>query len=845
MSSLSKAAELDEVHPPLHIFAKTKSSGNVEKVLDTQTPRKAPSAMEGFTPSTVNTSFMHKDDISRLSTASYDTCSIGALGKENIMKDDNSSVHVLDAAPSSGAEFGSPVPYVNAPLMDFDVTSPSDEKLGLGRKSIHSEVMRRSLGLDVDDVDDTILHRSQLMEESREYFRDHADENIGTDTESNKDSIESPSQIAENKAKTQQAIIESQREELKRYNGILKTYRQSLRDKNDSLKSMEKQIDELKQRSKSNPTDGNCNNTNTGQDPNKSTSDSPWEAVTLSALKSELRTYQQIIASLTDENNGFRSKEVSLLKKIKSLESELMDLKSNSKGPSEEDFLQLEKELFLKTEITKSVMEKINSLEMRESENQVQIAELGQGILRSEKICMKLEKENETLKKQLNTSREATLNRSVDNCRTGTDLNESHLDDSFRMNNSFRSSEEDGNTIVQESLRNELEQSKRREAQLREQLKNLCANTGSKNNIMESLSESQQEVIVYLNGEVNDLRNQLEQERMKSKTQLSNILSVEDKLEILEQENKLVTEDAISKGKLLESVRQDLSMRNGENACLRDEVAELEEKSSRVHKLETSLRNLEAEHETLKKAHRRTQSQLQTLNNTKERPSLTRKVPSSPSVRSRTSLSEPDNMSLTEVTLMTIDVDNDSSNGVEKEVELSQVAEKRTFDQDASVRKFGVLKKALKQSYEKKINELKSDLDKKEQELNKLTGDLENQRTVFQKELDMFKQMEVRRICHESEMNQELEDLKTFVKDRDDTVTILRQTISQFHGHSNDDGPAWTGVSEISNALIDGVGKSIEIIENMSFPNGIEIGKDGCSRESPSRPKNDSLNPGG
>lgn len=794
MASSPKAANdlLDEAQKRISASNKERERETIQ--IKAQTPIKGTSRMDGMTPSTVNTSHMYKDDISHLSSMSYDS-SIDAVDRE-IPTDGNPSVCIGDVGCDT--EIASPVANL---ALDFEVNSPSDEVIGCFN-GINSEIIdSNNLGLDIEQ--DVLLHRNQLLEESREFFDAdfRVDNETKNDNELNEDCSESHSTDIRTKYKAQQSIIESQREELKRYNGILKTYRTSIREKNDCLKSMEKEVTELKQRS-----DANSAEENTIQ----STPRSTWEEATLSALQSELRTYQQIIASLTDENNAFRQKEISYLQKVQSLEKDVFDLKNNTNRPSEEEFRKLEKDLRLKTEFEGLILNTINGLEEKESENQVQIAELGHSILKAEKICGKLERENETLQKLLNTSREAVLNRSLEN--------DSHLDDSFRVNASFRSADEDVNTIVQESLRNELKQSKNRESQLRKQLKDLCQNDDNKDNIMESLSESQQEAIVYLNGEVNDLRTQLEQERKKSKLQLETMMTVEDKLEVLEQENKLAAEETVVKEKLLETAWQDLSMKNGESACLRDEVAELEEQSGRAQKLEASLRNLEAEHEALKKAHAYVQSQPQTVNNAKARPSP------SPS---RTSAFEQDNLSEAEVTLMTIDVDHGNFNGVvENEVEIS--TEKRTSDHDTSLRKFSVLKKALKQSYEKKVKELKADLETKECEVGKLTVNLESQRLSFQKQQDELNQMEIRRIYNESEMSQELENLRTSVKDRDNTVSSLRQTINQIHDKSKEDGSSWTGVSDISNALIDGVGKSIEMFESISFGQGHEDGKEAC-----------------
>jgi len=492
---------------------------------------------------------------------------------------------------------------------------------------------------------------------------------------------------------------------------------------------------------------------------------------------------------------------------------------------------------------------KLDALEEKETENQIQIAELGQGILRSERIVGELEKENETLQKLLTTSREAVLNRSMDNCKLDVSTNDSQLDNSFNVNTSFRSSsDEDGNTIVQESLRKQLAQSKNREAKLRQQLKELCRSDDQKDNIMESLSESQQEAIVYLSGEVDELRSQIEEERKKFRMKLDSMGHVHGKLEVLEQENKLATAEAIAKGKLLESAKQDLSMKNGENTCLRDEVTELAEKSGRAQAMEAALRNLELEHEELKKAYNLAQSQVQSLSEAqaqlqaRQLPSPyntpSRRIPSSPY---RTSVLDLEINSQMGETLMTIDVDQDEGNAnVENETDTS-TAKRSTLDDDVYHRKFTVLKKALKQSYEKKLKDLKSELEEKETEVGKLTANLKEQHDAFQKQQTELKEMQINRIYHESETSQELENLRKSIKDRDDKVDNLRQAMHQINLNEKEDGSRrlTSGLTDISDALIDGVGKSIEIFENMSFHK--DASKDVCSSGENNNPRADIL----
>ena len=139
-----------------------------------------------------------------------------------------------------------------------------------------------------------------------------------------------------------------------------------------------------------------------------------------------------------------------------------------------------------------------------------------------------------------------------------------------------------------------------------------------------------------------------------------------------------------------------------------------------------------------------------------------------------------------------------------------------------------MLKKALKQSYEKKVKELKADLETKECEVGKLTVNLESQRLSFQKQQDELNQMEIRRIYNESEMSQELENLRTSVKDRDNTVSSLRQTINQIHDKSKEDGFLWMVGYDISKTLIDGVGNCKEMFESISFCQCRKSGKEAC-----------------
>ena len=815
---------------------------------------------------------------------------------------DNTNLSVHDFAVAS-----SPVACVSASAsIEFDINSPSDALLGITSNpntsnDFHSNALndisidRYGLRLaleddDNDDIDnhninehehepsdDELMHRNQLLEEEGEFLRstnttpsihDPSTSSIGMVVDADADENgEILNNISPPHPQDQKVIIESQRGELKRYDGILKEYRNSMREKNDSLRSMEEQINELKRcQSQSTVGETETSSQQVQKDENM--------RATLSALQSEIRSNHQIISSLTCENNTYRRREVSHCQTIEHYEREIADIKIKAENKSKTrekgfEFRKLEEELRRQTHFSESMMKEINVLEEHDSHNQIQVAELGQEILRLERQCESLEGENETLQKLLSTSREAGLNRSLESCNgdgvdssvnlnVNTNVNDSHshLDGSFinvNENASYRSSDDDGrymNTIVQESISNELERTKKSEKQLRQQLTELCQDENKKDIIMESLSESQQEVIVYLNGEVQELRSQLENERKKWKSQVEEMKNAEERIQVLEQESKLAVEESIAKGKLLDTTRQDLSMRSGENACLKDEIVELEEKSTRVHDLESSFLTLDNEHKALKKNYAEFRSQVQghtgiqhqhqqptappVINRTPRRASSSG-LKQSPSCSSRLSersnkvsgspcssrasvciydnfLEDGECLNLSNIDLGGKDTVHDT--GTEVEVQ----ADYRSSENDASHRKFSVLKKALKQSYERKQREMEENLEKKQSEIERLTLNLERQRLSYQEQQDEIQEIEVRRIYHEVEADQELESLRISLKDRDIALEKLKWKLQEVQKDDAENIHPWRkGVTGISNVLIDSVGRSIELFESMSF----------------------------
>jgi len=698
----------------------------------------------------------------------------------------------------------------------------------------HNEYQYHPTREDASTQHDELMHRSQPFEYSREDnvsidAEDHTSATLSynsTPTPPLNDDPTTPTTEMNTQLQIKDAIIHSQREELARYNNLINKYRNSIREKNLSLKSMEPIVDELKNEIPGithNPTDENDDNLaiEVNQTFSSAFTSSMYscEEATLEAMQSELRTYKQIIASLTDENNAFRQKDTVQLQAVDQLKQELHQVKQRVVEPEGELKL-LREEVEMKAQMAQAIMKQMTTLQENDNGNQVQIAELGHEVIRLEKLSLELEQDNETLQKLLTTSREAVLNRSMMSGSVPPGLNDSGVGDAATdhvntsINSSFRSMEEDGYTVVQESLRNELEATKKREQYLREQLEEMCHNANNdKDSIMEKVSESQQEAIIYLNGEVGDLRSQLEIERKKFDAQLDIMKITEEKIQVLEDENKLAVAETIKTEKLWKSVRQDLSMKAGENACLRDEIAELEEKASIVERLEVTLKQMEVEFEKLSKVNAELEAQAQARVVVPAQRSPFRP----PKSVSRPRETDHDNMSEADETVMTVEIDNDKSFTFDAEAEILEKT--RPSEQGATLRKFSVLKKALKQNYEQKRKELEQVLESKESQIGKLTVSVESQRLSQQKQRRELRQLETKRISHESEMNEELENLKTSLKDRDIKINALKVKMHRLQDKCKGEGTSWRGVSGISDALMDGVGASIKLFESMSFSN--------------------------
>jgi hypothetical protein len=655
--------------------------------------------------------------------------------------------------------------------IDFEVNSPSDAAIGIG-------------SFDDSLKYDEIMHRNQLLDENDEY-----DLCMKLPSE---DSMNLKSEMH-----VKDVIMESQRNELQRYNNLIKKYRTRIREKNSVIQSMENSLERLRNEGDVHgiPLEGGNGAINQSFDGTYfSNAESSCEEATLQAVQSELRTYKQIIAALTDENNEFRQKDMMQLEKINALDKEA---KSRVR-PSEQELQRLKDNVEMKTKIAENLIEEMTMLKGNDNNYQVQIAELGQEVIRTENENIFLEEENKTLQKLLHTSREAVTNRSMES------LNESQLDID-NINLSFQSGYSE---IMEDSLRNELQTTKKREAKLLEQMANMCHKGDDRDAIMESLSDSQQEAIVYLTGELEVLRTQIDEERHKSRAQNDAEEKVKAMVHILEHENKLAVAETIRNENLLEKVQQNLSIKSGENACLRDEVSELEEKSLQFQALESSLKDMEQECRHLNEINK----DLLAASTSGE--ILTPKIwipPPQSASRSRQA-TEEDTMSEADNTLISVEIDTDN---IETEI-LNQT---KPSDQDAALRKFHVLKKALKQTYEKKQKELEEALQNRELELEKLTLNLKEQKSCQQQQHSELENLEIHRISNEAEMYEHIQALQMSIKERDSVLNAMKVKMHKLQDRCNGEARSWSAVSGISDALINGVEKSIELFESLSFGN--------------------------
>jgi hypothetical protein len=469
---------------------------------------------------------------------------------------------------------------------------------------------------------------------------------------------------------------------------------------------------------------------------------------------------------------------------------------------------------------------KIDTMEEEEKVYQVQVAELGQRVLQLEDEVNKGKDERETLEKLLSNSR-AVASAMTNNSKEKQETRKEAYSDMDTPNHGFNDQTEPNNQstysnndtsesekdIAYKSLQNELEATKQREQQLREQL-NGVSNKGENelglNSIMETLTESQQEAILYLTSEIENLRVQMKQEQQKLRKLHEEYKVNLDLTASLQQEIKLLASEILEKEKYVESVQEDLSLKLGQNACLRDEVVELEEKMQQQENLVQELKEMltgkeeECSHYL---------SKMRMMENVSDELAQTKQK-----LRSITK-------SGTDESLCIIDI-NGNKCLEEQEEDLSQ-EELVSIEPEVATSRLIVLKKALKKDYEKKLKNFKLQMQKKDEEIERLTRENDTTSSALREELNIE---HFNRVSQEALVHEDIEHLRNSVKERDHELFLAKQKIRTI-SKETEKGVHWGGLSE---TLIDGVGATIEMFESISWSKESKQ-KNKSKEEKPSR----------
>jgi hypothetical protein len=390
------------------------------------------------------------------------------------------------------------------------------------------------------------------------------------------------------------------------------------------------------------------------------------------------------------------------------------------------------------------------------------------------------------------------LDRSADQSFS-TSLDRSLMDKSVDMDVNISSGDVDiskdssstvQSTLVIESLRKELHATKGRENELRQQLTKLMSKKEGTDSIMEKISESQQEAITYLSSEIEELRLQLQQEEAKVVGYLEKSVSDQDTIQVLEEENHAFAAQIVQREKQLETIRQDLSTKLGENACLRDEIVELEQKLENMEHRDNG--NSQLERKTTTKG----------LSSPKRILSLGQDAIKTPERRLRRNDSE------TELSLMTIEMENGDQGDADIIESFKQNENNNNLN---ATKKFDILKKAMKQKYEKKIKQLKETMSSREDEIKDLKQTLKMKESELRTSREDAEDMEIKRVFMEAEMNQETEALRTALKDRCLQVDALKRALLRYQSETGND-LTQSNLQTISDLLIDGVGAGVDYI---------------------------------
>ena len=634
-----------------------------------------------------------------------------------------------------------------------------------------------------------------------------------------------------------ETIVLSQRNELKQYNTMISKYRDSIRTKNNSIQALEfklrKQTEVKANEAKEAATDSTekgkshvvrQDSQHTPSSLNKSIEDDS-EEYTIERMKNEMESLRTIVTSLTTENNTYRRRENDHLQKISASSSQVQSLLSKnnvlresldaSKRHSQN--LSVEKDTYL---------QKVLSLEERLNESQIQIFELGQKAINVERESESKQNDISVLERLLAKSREVAT----------VAFQETNTAEACVGGHSVGSSPKNP---LSESLKKELEATRKREQELRSQLCKGVDADGTKlanDSIMDKLAESQQEAIQYLTGEVEELRVQLEKE-CRSKEQFNKrSMEKEDRIKMMEHENVLITSELILHEKKLETLQNNFSIKSGENVCLRDEVKELcskidkmkdvekcrmqekdeyyensdvevtnwkvllEEKCNECNDLTVKLKSCvsKEEYDLLNIQLAGTKDILHETKNELSKMHESRILPDD---EQDTSIS--DHSSDSNYPMVTIDI-----NGNEEVIE--DVSHHLT---NRSNRRLSLLKKAMQKSYEEKMVKYEAEAKEKNDELDLLRTQLDSLAERYDEDI---KEFDVQKICFEAETHYEQEQLRNSLSDRDQEILILKSKVCQLQQCSN--GVNWQSEFKyVSETISSGVEASIDLFNSMSF----------------------------
>lgn len=496
----------------------------------------------------------------------------------------------------------------------------------------------------------------------------------------------------------------------------------------------------------------------------------------IESLNCEIRTYQDIITSLTDKNNIYRMKEVGHLKLIADLENKVDNVNI------------IENELEIKNKMVNDLMMKVDILEDELNVHQVKTAELGQKVLQLEVELNESKTETKTLEMLLSHSRCVSSSMTKNN---GKIIN--NTGDSKKMK------ERNTSSSLFLSLESELKATKKREKDLQAQLKGIIDyNKRDDDVIMESLSASQQEAIVYLTGEVESLRTKLDEYQESEGTQRKEHQVQLDLIETLERENKSFASDILKKDHVVDRVQEELSMKLGQNACLRDEVAELEYKITKLEDVVVDLKDIIKEKDN---EHQRLISDMKEMENIQIELEVANQ---SLHVEKRSDES-----------VVTIEL-----NGGPIELNGSHCLDDNELSHDDSIsvgrdvasNRLMVLKKALKRNYENKLRLFKKEMKKKDTEM-------EEYIQKSQEEIDMLKNdlkiERFNRISQESLFHHDIENLSDTVKEREQEMFLVKRKLCAMMAERENGGQKWD--ARLSETLIDGVGATLQMFESIKW----------------------------